>query len=348
LQKCGYVSDFIACQNGCDAPYLKPQCSAILRDAVSKSPDLVPAGLSCDPMDIDCDPNAKSKVPLIIGCVVGAIVFLGLCALWRVRIKSKNVADPDKTVENPSAPITAQPMAMQSTPSYAVAAHTNVVPLGVPQGMNQTQPMNYSGLQEMNFSPSQGVNHNGQPGMHQNYTAAGTPYVHNHAPGVPHLGGGNAAMAPHAANGIYKSQGSFNGQRPEMSANAPPMPQPNFIGGPAHVDGPGLAQSNHGMGSTNYAGAPRSNQPGTLATAKFSFHPVNGGKDELPLAEGEEVIILERFDDGWAYGRREGSLGRPGAEGFFPLLYVEEGHRPYDSRTTPARVASLGRMKRDV
>lgn len=49
----------------------------------------------------------------------------------------------------------------------------------------------------------------------------------------------------------------------------------------------------------------------------FSYEPVN--EDELRLEEGEEVIVLEKCDDGWFVG----TSARTNMFGTFPGNYVE-------------------------
>jgi hypothetical protein len=55
--------------------------------------------------------------------------------------------------------------------------------------------------------------------------------------------------------------------------------------------------------------------PGRFKAA-FSYRPQND--DELPLEEGEEVIVLEKCDDGWFVGHST----RTGLFGTFPGNYV--------------------------
>ena len=52
------------------------------------------------------------------------------------------------------------------------------------------------------------------------------------------------------------------------------------------------------------------------ARARFSYHPE--AEDELQLADGDEVIILDVVEDGWWKGR----VGNK--EGVFPSNFVEE------------------------
>ena len=52
------------------------------------------------------------------------------------------------------------------------------------------------------------------------------------------------------------------------------------------------------------------------AKARFSYHPE--AEDELELADGDEVIILDVIEDGWWKGR----VGTK--EGVFPSNFVEE------------------------
>lgn len=51
--------------------------------------------------------------------------------------------------------------------------------------------------------------------------------------------------------------------------------------------------------------------------ALFSYEPVN--EDELRLEEGDEVIVLEKCDDGWYVG----TSSRTHSFGTFPGNYVE-------------------------
>ena len=51
--------------------------------------------------------------------------------------------------------------------------------------------------------------------------------------------------------------------------------------------------------------------------ALFSYEPVN--EDELRLEEGDEVIVLEKCDDGWFVG----TSPRTHSFGTFPGNYVE-------------------------
>lgn len=52
------------------------------------------------------------------------------------------------------------------------------------------------------------------------------------------------------------------------------------------------------------------------AKARFSYHPQ--AEDELELADGDEVIVLEVVEEGWWKGR----IGQK--EGVFPSNFVEE------------------------
>jgi len=52
------------------------------------------------------------------------------------------------------------------------------------------------------------------------------------------------------------------------------------------------------------------------ARARFSYHPE--AEDELQLADGDEVIILDIVEDGWWKGR----VGNK--EGVFPSNFVDE------------------------
>ena len=52
--------------------------------------------------------------------------------------------------------------------------------------------------------------------------------------------------------------------------------------------------------------------------AMFSYEPVN--EDELRLEEGDEVIVLEKCDDGWFVG----TSARTNLFGTFPGNYVEK------------------------
>ncbi|XP_067047451.1 sorbin and SH3 domain-containing protein 1 homolog isoform X2 [Acropora muricata] len=58
-------------------------------------------------------------------------------------------------------------------------------------------------------------------------------------------------------------------------------------------------------------------EPGERYRAMFSYEPVN--EDELRLEEGEEVIVLEKCDDGWFVG----TSARTNMFGTFPGNYVE-------------------------
>ena len=51
--------------------------------------------------------------------------------------------------------------------------------------------------------------------------------------------------------------------------------------------------------------------------AVFSFTPTN--EDELALAEGDEVLVLEKCDDGWFVG----TSSRTNMFGTFPGNYVK-------------------------
>ena len=52
--------------------------------------------------------------------------------------------------------------------------------------------------------------------------------------------------------------------------------------------------------------------------AMFSYEPVN--EDELRLEEGDEVIVLEKCDDGWFVG----TSAHTNLFGTFPGNYVEK------------------------
>ena len=52
------------------------------------------------------------------------------------------------------------------------------------------------------------------------------------------------------------------------------------------------------------------------AKARFSYHPQT--EDELELADGDEVLVLEVVEEGWWKGR----VGHK--EGVFPSNFVEE------------------------
>ena len=52
------------------------------------------------------------------------------------------------------------------------------------------------------------------------------------------------------------------------------------------------------------------------AKARFSYHPQ--ADDELELADGDEVVVLEIVEEGWWKGR----IGHK--EGVFPSNFVEE------------------------
>ena len=54
------------------------------------------------------------------------------------------------------------------------------------------------------------------------------------------------------------------------------------------------------------------------AKARFSYHPQ--ADDELELADGNEVLVLEIVEEGWWKGR----IGQK--EGVFPSNFVEEMH----------------------
>ena len=52
--------------------------------------------------------------------------------------------------------------------------------------------------------------------------------------------------------------------------------------------------------------------------ALFSYEPIN--EDELRLEEGDEVLVLEKCDDGWFVG----TSARTHSFGTFPGNYVEK------------------------
>lgn len=54
--------------------------------------------------------------------------------------------------------------------------------------------------------------------------------------------------------------------------------------------------------------------------ALYSYEPMN--EDELRLEEGDEVLVLEKCDDGWFVG----TSSRTHSFGTFPGNYVEKIH----------------------
>lgn len=54
--------------------------------------------------------------------------------------------------------------------------------------------------------------------------------------------------------------------------------------------------------------------------ALYNYEPIN--EDELRLEEGDEVLVLEKCDDGWFVG----TSSRTHSFGTFPGNYVEKVH----------------------
>ncbi|KAJ7572076.1 hypothetical protein C8J56DRAFT_994145 [Mycena floridula] len=108
---------------------------------------------------------------------------------------------------------------------------------------------------------------------------------------------GGSTFAP--ASNSFAAAEKYPTERPDVEVNVyrPPVPPPTSYNNPVSP-------------RTPFAAAPVSSEEG--ARVKFTFIP--SLPDELSISNGEVVVVLQEFDDGWALCRN----GR-GQEGMVPL-----------------------------